>query len=112
MADRRPETMDQSRAKRMKTSPAVESDPKSNPYLAHMYEESEDQYSNGYPPKPAMNGKGGGSSLNGLTRHQTTSTQAMTAEDGPNNPFNGRPLSKQYFNILKTRRNLPVHQQR
>ena len=37
---------------------------------------------------------------------------ARLAEDGPNNPFNGRSLSKSYFNILKTRRNLPVHAQR
>ena len=37
---------------------------------------------------------------------------AKLAEDGPNNPYNGRSLSKSYFNILKTRRNLPVHAQR
>ncbi|KAH8152934.1 uncharacterized protein LAJ45_03161 [Morchella importuna] len=83
-----------------------EMDPSQNPYLAHMYEE--DTGSAGRP------GKGGntGSILNTFRRHQTTTEQANKAEDGPLNPFNGNPLSNQYFKILKTRRNLPVHQQR
>lgn len=81
-------------------------DPSQNPYLAHMYEE--DTGSAGRP------GKGGNteSILNTFRRHQTTTEQANKAEDGPLNPFNGNPLSNQYFKILKTRRNLPVHQQR
>ena len=37
---------------------------------------------------------------------------AKGVEEGPNNPLNGQPLSKSYFSILKTRRNLPVHAQR
>jgi hypothetical protein len=40
MADRRPEEQEMSRAKRHKTD---DLDPKSNPYLAHMYE-SEESY--------------------------------------------------------------------
>jgi pre-mRNA-splicing factor ATP-dependent RNA helicase DHX15/PRP43 len=103
MADRRPETQEMSRAKRPKLE---ESDPAKNPYLAHRYENQQDEYSNGY---------GNGSVSSGLSkfqRHATTALQAHAAEDGPNNPFNNAPLSKQYFNILRTRRDLPVHKQR
>ncbi len=111
MADRRPENQEMSRAKRPKLE---ESDPAKNPYLAHMYEDQEDEpYSNGYG---SLNGRGNGySAATGLSkfkRHATTALQAHAAEDGPNNPFNNAPLSKQYFNILKTRRELPVHKQR
>ncbi|KAF9639229.1 Helicase [Lasiodiplodia theobromae] len=97
MADRRPDGAE-SRAKRQKTD--AEMDPKANPYLAHMYEDS---YSNG-----AANGSG----LSNLVRHKTTAKDAEQAENGPNNPFTGQPLSQKYFNILKTRRDLPVHAQR
>lgn len=99
--------------------PAKESDPKSNPYLAHMYEgeEVEDKgyngYSNGYgKAMNRTNGVSDASTLARFPRHKTTAAMAKKAEDGPNNPFNGKPLSSQYFNILRTRRNLPVHQQR
>lgn len=106
MADRRPEGPEMSRAKRVKT--AGELDPTTNPYLAHHYEDD-----NGFN---SSNGNGYGSSartgLSDFVRHQTTAKQAHTAEDGPNNPFNNKPLSTQYFNILKTRRDLPVHKQR
>jgi pre-mRNA-splicing factor ATP-dependent RNA helicase DHX15/PRP43 len=106
MADRRPDTDDTGRAKRQKTNGA-DMDPKANPYLAHMYDDDAG-YSNGY--------SGGKKSTNnafaGLTRHQTTAAQANAVEDGPSNPFTGRELSKRYFSILKTRRTLPVHQQR
>lgn len=114
MADRRPEAEDSYRAKRQKTDTS-NMDPKSNPYLAHMYDvEDEGVSMNGYstPPK-RMNGASSGSPLVKFQRHQTTSAQARKAEDGPtNNPFTGQPLSKQYFSILKTRRDLPVHAQR
>ena len=116
MADRRPEFDDSGRSKRQKTSSSM--DPKENPYLAHMYEEDDIQntsYSSGYAyGKPAgkMNGRGVSSALAKFSRHETDAAMAKLAEDGPNNPFNGNPLSKEYFNILKTRRNLPVHAQR
>lgn len=116
MADRRPESDDSGRSKRQKTSSTM--DPKDNPYLAHMYEEDEIQdtsYSSGYGyAKPAgkMNGRGSSSTLAKFPRHETTAAMARKAEDGPNNPFNGNSLSQEYFNILKTRRNLPVHAQR
>lgn len=93
-----------------------ENDPKSNPYLAHMYEEEDsgyNGYSNGYGKGAnRTNGVSDASSLARFPRHKTTAAMATKAEDGPNNPFSGQPLSKQYFNILKKRRELPVHQQR
>lgn len=101
MADRRPEEPEMSRAKRPKTG---DLDPKDNPYLAHMYE-----------PEESYNGSRNGNAQTGLSnfkRHATTAAQAHVAEDGPQNPFNNNALSKQYFNILKTRRDLPVHKQR
>jgi len=103
MADRRPEEQEMSRAKR----PRTDMDPSTNPYLAHMYED-DDTYKNG-------NGNSNGKARTGLSdfkRHATTALQAHIAEDGPQNPFNNEPLSKQYFNILETRRDLPVHKQR
>lgn len=94
-------------------------DPRANPYLAHRYEEPvEDEgsyngYSNGYGrPTNRTDGVSNASSVARFPRHKSTSAMARNAEDGPNNPFSGQPLSSQYFNILKTRRNLPVHQQR
>jgi pre-mRNA-splicing factor ATP-dependent RNA helicase DHX15/PRP43 len=80
-------------AKRQKTS--ADMAPESNPYLAHMY--------------PSQTN---GASLRSFKRHATTAAQARQAEDGPLNPFTGKELSKRYFGILETRRNLPVHSQR
>ena len=89
-------------------------DPKSNPYLAHMYDEDESYggYSNGYGKTMARSKVSDASTLARLPRHRTTAAMAKEAENGPNNPYTGMPLSSQYFNILKTRRNLPVHVQR
>ncbi|KAL9611593.1 MAG: hypothetical protein Q9167_003782 [Letrouitia subvulpina] len=119
MADRRPKAEEEDggmpRVKRMKTE---DMDPKTNPYLTHMYQDSTEQvdYTNGYSgyslgfrQKAAPNLS---SSLAKFPRHGTTAAMAKAAEDGPDNPFNGQPLSKEYFKILKTRRNLPVHAQR
>lgn len=107
MSDRRPEDPEASRAKRART----DLDPATNPYLAHMYEvETNEPNGTGY----GRNNKGNSptSLLSHLKRHQTTALQAHAAEDGPNNPFTNKPLSSKYFNILKTRRDLPVHKQR
>lgn len=119
MAKRRLEGPDGPGAKRLK---AEDSDPKMNPYLAHMYEDQSDSgYNTGY-----SNGDGNGngvrlpkqydwgtdSSIANMPRHKTTADMARKAEDGPTNPYSGKPLSKQYFNILKSRRSLPVHAQR
>ncbi|KAI9843506.1 MAG: DEAH-box ATP-dependent RNA helicase prp43 [Sclerophora amabilis] len=104
---------DESRAKRQKTSSSTDMDPRSNPYLAHMNHEPEnDPYSNGYGNRNGFNSSSSSSSLSNFSRHKTTATLAKAAEDGPNNPFNGQSLSTQYFNILKSRRQLPVHTER
>ena len=94
-------------------------DPRANPYLAHRYEElaeNEDSYngySNGYGRQiNRIKGASKASKLSLLSRHKSTAAMAKIAEDGPSNPFNSQPLSPQYFSILKTRRSLPVHQQR
>lgn len=86
--------------------PKPEIDPSQNPYLAHMYTEE------GNGTYGRQNEGDDGSILSTFMRHKTTSKDAEAAENGPANPFNGNPLSKQYFNILQGRRNLPVHQQR
>lgn len=108
MTDRRPETQEMSRAKRPKLE---ESDPAKNPYLAHMYENQEESYGNSYG-NSSRNRSSAPTGLSKFKRHATTALQAHAAENGPNNPFNNVPLSKQYFDILKTRRDLPVHKQR
>lgn len=112
MADRRPEFDDPNRKKRRKIS-LTDMDPETNPYLAHMYENSveNNNYSNGYGRSSQMP-NGTVSALASFPRHATDAAMARRAEDGPNNPFNGKPLSSQYFDILKMRRNLPVHAQR
>lgn len=114
MADRRPDNDDSNpRSKRQKTNGA-EMDPSKNPYLAHHYDE-ENGYSNGYGHGYSSNNNNSASKTNffgGLTRHNTTAEQAKALENGPNNPFTGKPLSKRFFSILETRRNLPVHTQR
>lgn len=113
MADRRPDAYDEGSRKRQKPNGA-DMDPKANPYLAHMYQDDDEggySNNNGYSNGRSSNG-GGGSILDTFTRHNTTAALAQSAEDGPNNGFTNKPLSKQYFNILKTRRNLPVHSQR
>lgn len=95
-----------------------ELDPRANPYLAHRYEEEPSQsigdgYSNGYRRDPCRNnGISSATSIARFPRHGSTAAMASKAEDGPNNPFNGRPLSQSYLSILKARRNLPVHAQR
>lgn len=110
MADRRP-PVEEPRFKRQKTN---DMDPKANPYLAHMYEDSVESssYRNGYEKQIRSNGTGKNTVLTTFTRHATTAAMAKEAEDGPNNPFSGKPLSPQYISILKARRNLPVHAQR
>ncbi|CCC07347.1 hypothetical protein SMACR_02354 [Sordaria macrospora] len=77
---------------------------KYNPYLAHL---NEDGNGNG-------NGNNGDfeSPLDSFERHNTTAVQAAQAEDSELNPWTGQPHSQRYFDILKTRRDLPVHKQR
>ena len=105
---------DQYSPAKVKDEPAEEK--KYNPYLAHMQQQTVDAagYSNGYGHFKAdkLNGAPEGTTIGWFRRHETTAAMAKKAEDGPNNPFNGKVLSSQYFNILQTRRNLPVHAQR
>jgi pre-mRNA-splicing factor ATP-dependent RNA helicase DHX15/PRP43 len=118
MADRRSDSADGNRAKRQKIDSSADANMGKkpyNPYLAHMYEDEDgNNMKNGYggAPLPMMNGRAYNSPLTKFQRHQSTSAQAKKAEDGPMNPFNGKPLSSRYFSILKTRRDLPVHAQR
>ncbi|POR31720.1 Putative pre-mRNA-splicing factor ATP-dependent RNA helicase prp43 [Tolypocladium paradoxum] len=82
---------------RKKAKKGEESADKHNPYLAHMHD---DDGTDGHGP------------LAGMKRHETTAKQAAKAEDSDVNPFTGRAHSQQYFRILQTRRELPVHKQR
>ncbi|KAK4699486.1 pre-mRNA-splicing factor ATP-dependent RNA helicase DHX15/PRP43, partial [Phenoliferia sp. Uapishka_3] len=75
-----------------------------NPYLAHLSEPHQRTY-NG-------NATGAGASpLDGWQTRKITGKQVEKAMDGPTNPFTLRPHSQRYVDILKVRKNLPVHQQ-
>lgn len=50
--------------------------------------------------------------LAGFERNKTTTAQVEAAESGKINPFTGKEFSQKYFDILKVRRDLPVHSQR
>ncbi|KAF3070805.1 putative pre-mRNA-splicing factor ATP-dependent RNA helicase prp43 [Daldinia childiae] len=98
--------------KRVKTEDGEDSKPTEyNKYLAHWNNgngDSDSKYNgNGFSDRLPK-----GSPLAHFERRKTTAKQASKAEDGDNNPFTGEPHSQQYFNILKSRRNLPVHKQR
>ncbi|KAI9713589.1 MAG: DEAH-box ATP-dependent RNA helicase prp43 [Bogoriella megaspora] len=117
MADRTSDSEDVSRSvKRQKI--AKDMDPAANPYLAHHFSNGSstgngyvEGYDSGYGS--ASNFKSAeGVGLAGLQRHKTTAAQAQAKENGPLNPFTKKPLSQRYFDILKVRRNLPVHAQR
>lgn len=109
MADRRPDSQEMSQPKRQKKNdPVGEFDP-NNPYEAHHFE---NPYENGNSKRNGYSNGGTVTSLSNFKRHATTAEQANTAEEGPNNPFNNVPLSDRYFDIWKTRKDLPVHKQR
>jgi pre-mRNA-splicing factor ATP-dependent RNA helicase DHX15/PRP43 len=88
---------DSARVKRVKTENG-DVKQESNPYLSHWNDDA--------PVKSEASG------LADFKRHATTAKQAQAAEDGPNNPFTGKPLSSKYMSILRGRRDLPVQQQR
>ncbi|KAK2735394.1 pre-mRNA splicing factor ATP-dependent RNA helicase prp43 [Colletotrichum kahawae] len=75
--------------------------PKYNPYLAHMKDENGDG-SDLDPSSPFADFK----------QRSTTAKQAEKVEDLDSNAFTGRPHSQKYFQILQSRRDLPVHKQR
>ncbi|ORY77997.1 P-loop containing nucleoside triphosphate hydrolase protein [Leucosporidium creatinivorum] len=71
-----------------------------NPYLAHL--------------EPHQRGTGsseGGAPFDGWIARKVDGKQVEKAMDGTTNPFTLRPHSKRYMDILKLRKNLPVHQQ-
>jgi pre-mRNA-splicing factor ATP-dependent RNA helicase DHX15/PRP43 len=76
-----------------------------NPYLAHMYDNGASN-GGGADEPPAH------SPFAGMKRRNTTAKQASKVEDSEANPFTGRAHSQRYFQILQTRRDLPVHKQR
>lgn len=84
--------------KRARTDGDAMMDTKPNPYLAHLNESHDSE--------------GFASPLDEFERHKTTALQAARAESEDNNPWTGNPHTQQYFGILKTRRDLPVHKQR
>lgn len=63
-----------------------------NPYLAHLEPKV----------KPSK----------GLIPGKTTAEQAEELENGTVNPFSGKEFTNKYREILKKRRDLPVHKQR
>ncbi|KAI2616291.1 P-loop containing nucleoside triphosphate hydrolase protein [Hypoxylon sp. NC1633] len=93
--------------KRAKTEDKDEGDAKANKYLAHWTQDTRDWTDDSGWDEPREVPP-----FEHFQRRRTTAKQAAEAEDSINNPFTGRLHSSQYFNILKTRRNLPVHQQR
>jgi pre-mRNA-splicing factor ATP-dependent RNA helicase DHX15/PRP43 len=73
-------------------------DDKHNPYLAHMYNNDNSDAPSG--------------AFAAMKRRETTAAQHTAVEDLDENPFTREPHSQKYFQILETRRNLPVHKQR
>ena len=107
---KRPLNGEDREAKRTKLSNG-DLDPRSNPYLAHLYaDDNDDDYddSDGGVPLQVTDE----SPLKYFKRHHTSAEDAEKAEDGPLSPLTRKPLSASYFKILDTRRKLPVHAQR
>ncbi|TDZ74716.1 putative pre-mRNA-splicing factor ATP-dependent RNA helicase prp43 [Colletotrichum trifolii] len=74
-----------------------------NPYLAHMKEE------NGFKTEGDIDPS---SPFAHFNQRATTAKQAEKVEDLDTNAFTGRPHSQKYFQILQSRRDLPVNKQR
>lgn len=108
MVDRRPDLEEGSRTKRQKMD-KTNTDPKDNPYLAHMYaDETSGNGSHSWEDGNAEQHP----AFSKLKRHRTTAKQAKAVEDSEINPLNGQPYSTKYLSILHARRDLPVHSQR
>ncbi|CAG8440529.1 3457_t:CDS:2 [Ambispora gerdemannii] len=71
-----------------------------NPYLAHLTNQQLTSNINSRSP------------LDGFIPGKTTAEQARKVEEGKINPFTSKSYSPEYYKLLSTRRNLPVHAQR
>ncbi|KAG4301024.1 hypothetical protein PCANB_002638 [Pneumocystis canis] len=76
-----------------------------NPYLSHLKMNSQN-------PRINTNMNDFNFLWKNFKRHQSTAERAQKLENGPTNPFNCVAFSDKYFNILKKRKQLPVHAQR
>ena len=66
-------------------------------------------------PHPRENAKldfHDGGEFNLEKRHKTTTEYISQLQTGTENPFTGGQFSQKYFDILKVRQELPIHQQR
>lgn len=79
-----------------------------NPYAAHLDSPQQQQQQQRGSNGAATNGS---NPLDGWITRKVVGKQVEAAMDGPINPFTARPHSQRYFEILKQRKNLPVHQQ-
>ncbi|GKT87205.1 pre-mRNA-splicing factor ATP-dependent RNA helicase prp43 [Colletotrichum tofieldiae] len=95
---------DGSSRKKVKKEESDSEEPKYNPYLAHMKEE------NGFKSEEGVIDSS--SPFAGFKKRATTAKQAEKVEDLDTNAFTGRPHSQKYFQILQSRRDLPVQKQR
>jgi pre-mRNA-splicing factor ATP-dependent RNA helicase DHX15/PRP43 len=94
--------------KKVKKEEQSVAEEKYNPYLAHTYQNGYGNGANGFDGEAASQD----SPFAGFKRRATSAKQAASLEDSDSNPFTGRPHSQKYFQILETRRDLPVHKQR
>lgn len=72
---------------------------KKNPYLAHMYENNANGFSSDDP-------------FAHFKVRETTAKQVEAVENLDHNAFTGKAHTQKYFDILRVRRDLPVHKQR
>jgi pre-mRNA-splicing factor ATP-dependent RNA helicase DHX15/PRP43 len=89
--DRRTSKKRRTEDKKRSSSPPSDDNPVNNPYLAH----KQNHYAK-------LCGKVG----------KTTAALAEAVENGFENPFSAKPFSDKYKQILKKRKELPVHAQR
>ncbi|KAK9897558.1 hypothetical protein P389DRAFT_58452 [Cystobasidium minutum MCA 4210] len=81
----------------------------SNPYLAHWNDKPGS--SNGGRMGNGTASSSKGSALDGFVPRQVNGAQTVKAMEHDINPFNGKPYSQRYKDIMKKRKDLPVFQQ-